>query len=184
MVLPSNIPKAMTLSVAKGETVANTIAQVREFRFRAPPTTRTSKRPSPPVTATSGSAPAYRWTHPSRRDGITAGTLYVEIDNLYSAYDASSEVDALLPDIESALEVLDNTQKQIGPANHLPVRVCSIVGDVLGDYIYHHKTLERLFYEAGAVGDVPPGNCIVKCQSWLRRMHTRRSQTPPRSLAR
>jgi hypothetical protein len=49
--------------------------------------------------------------------------------------------------------------------------VCSIVGDVLGGYTFHHKTLERLFYEAGAAGDVPPRNCVVKCQSWLKRMH-------------
>ena len=54
----------------------------------------------------------------------------------------------------------------------LPVPVCSIVGDVLGSLIYHHKTLEGLFYQAGAVGEVPPGNCVVKCQTWLKRMHT------------
>jgi hypothetical protein len=56
-------------------------------------------------------------------------------------------------------------------AKPLPVPVCSIVGDVLGSYHYHHVTLERLFYEARAVGQVPPGNCVVKCQSWLKRMH-------------
>jgi len=53
----------------------------------------------------------------------------------------------------------------------LPVPVCSIVGDVLGLFIYSHKRLEALFYEAGAVGDVPPGNCVEKCQNWLKRMH-------------
>jgi hypothetical protein len=57
-------------------------------------------------------------------------------------------------------------------ANPLPVPVCSIVGDVLGSFIYSHRTLDRLFREAGAVGDVPPGNCVLKCQSWLKRMHT------------
>jgi hypothetical protein len=54
----------------------------------------------------------------------------------------------------------------------LPIPVCSIVGDVLGSFFYHHKTLESMFYQAGAVGDVPEGNCVVKCQSWLKRMHT------------
>ncbi len=54
----------------------------------------------------------------------------------------------------------------------LPVPVCSIVGDVLGNFIGYHKPLERLFYEAGAAGDVPSGNCVNKCQSWLKRMHT------------
>lgn len=173
MVLPSNIPKAMTLSVAKREMVANTIAQVRKFRFCGP-----SDDPDEQTAVTAGYRhlviQLQRIAGPILPEETVSrlNALNVEIDNLYSAYDASSEVDALLPDIESALEVLDNTQKQIGPANHLPVPVCSIVGDVLGNFIYHHKTLERLFYQAGAVGEVPPGNCIVKCQSWLRRMHT------------
>jgi hypothetical protein len=57
-------------------------------------------------------------------------------------------------------------------AKPLPVPVCSIVGDVLGTLIYHHKTLEALFYAAGATGEVPEGNCVTKCQSWLKRMHT------------
>lgn len=56
-------------------------------------------------------------------------------------------------------------------AKPLPVPVCSIVGNVLGRYIYSHRALESLFYEAGAVGDVPPGNCVEKCQRWLKRMH-------------
>jgi len=56
-------------------------------------------------------------------------------------------------------------------AKPLPVPVCSIVGDVLGGYHYSHKSLERLFYEGGASGEVPPGNCVVKCQSWLKRLH-------------
>jgi len=29
-----------------------------------------------------------------------------------------------------------------------------------------------LLYEVGASGDVPPGNCVVKCQTCLRRRHT------------
>jgi len=57
-------------------------------------------------------------------------------------------------------------------AKPLPIPVCSVVGDVLGGFFYHHKTLEALFYQAGAVGEVPPGNCVVKCQTWLKRMHT------------
>jgi len=56
-------------------------------------------------------------------------------------------------------------------AKPLPVPVCSTVGDVLGTLIYHHRTLETLFYEAGAAGEVPEGNCVTKCQSWLKRMH-------------
>lgn len=57
-------------------------------------------------------------------------------------------------------------------AKSLPIPVCAVVGEVLGGFIYHHKTLESLFYQAGAVGEAPPGNCVVKCQTWLKRMHT------------
>lgn len=57
-------------------------------------------------------------------------------------------------------------------AKPLPVPVCSIVGDVLGSFVFHHNILNALFYGAGAEGDVPEGNCVVKCQTWLKRMHT------------
>jgi hypothetical protein len=57
------------------------------------------------------------------------------------------------------------------PSKSLPVPICVIVGDVLGNYVFHHKTLEALFYGAGAGGAVPDGNCVTKCQSWLKRMH-------------
>jgi hypothetical protein len=53
----------------------------------------------------------------------------------------------------------------------IPVPVCAIVGDVLGRYVYSHKDIDRLFYEAGAAGPTPEGGCVVKCQSWLKRMH-------------
>src|ERR1700756_1379939 len=56
-------------------------------------------------------------------------------------------------------------------AKPLPTPVCSIVGDVLGSFVYNHRRLDALFYEAGAVGDVPEGNCVEKCQNWLKRMH-------------
>jgi hypothetical protein len=55
-------------------------------------------------------------------------------------------------------------------AKPLPIPVCSIVGGVLGGFVAYHQPLERLFYEAGAAGEVPPGNCIIKCQSWLNRL--------------
>jgi len=173
MAIQSSIQRATTLSVAKREMIVNTIAQVRKFRFCGP-----SDDPDEQTAVTAGyrhlviqlqrlAAPILPEDAASRLNALD-----VEIDNLYSAYDASSEVDALLPDIESALETLDNTQKQITLAKQLPVPVCSIVGDVVGNFIYHHRTLEGLFYQAGAVGEVPPGNCVDKCQSWLRRMHT------------
>ena len=81
---------------------------------------------------------------------------------------------AILPDIKAALETaVDAAEgRTTSNARALPVPVCSIVGAVLGAFIYSHKKLEQLFYQAGAAGDPPPGNCVVKCQTWLKRMHT------------
>jgi hypothetical protein len=54
----------------------------------------------------------------------------------------------------------------------LPLAVCNIVGNEIGSYYYSHRVLEKLFYQAGAIGQVPEGSCVGKCQSWLRRMQT------------
>ncbi len=56
-------------------------------------------------------------------------------------------------------------------AKQLPVPVCSIIGGVIGGHGYSHQALEKMFYEAGAEGEAPPGNRIEKCQTWLKRMH-------------
>ncbi len=50
--------------------------------------------------------------------------------------------------------------------------VAIVVGDVVGGYYYHHTTLERLFAESGAPGDVPQGNCVEKSVAWLKRVAT------------
>ena len=103
-------------------------------------------------------------------------SLGVEVDNLYSAFDAHSEIEALILDIEEALASCTSSNGPLPAAGieyrELPAPVCSIVGEVLGSAVYHHKTLERMFYEGGAEGEVPEGNCVVKCQTWLKRMHT------------
>lgn len=92
-----------------------------------------------------GSRKIFSQTAASRLNSID-----VEVNNVYSAYEAKAEWDSLLPDIEAALELLDDTGER--PINSsttkpapLPVPVCSTVGNVLGSYHYHHKTLERLF---------------------------------------
>jgi hypothetical protein len=158
-----------TLSTAKREIISTTIAQIRKFRFCGP-----SDDPDEQTAVTAGYRhlviQLQRLAGPILPDDVASqlNALDVEIDNLYSAYDASSEVNALLPDIESALEALDNPQKQMTPVKPLPVPVSSIVGSVLGRFVYHHKSLESLFYQAGAIGEVPPGNCVIKCQDWLK----------------
>jgi hypothetical protein len=53
--------------------------------------------------------------------------------------------------------------------NKIPYAVCAVVADVIGKYYYNHTQLNTLFYEAGAPGDVPGGNCIDKCTYWLKR---------------
>jgi hypothetical protein len=167
--------KALPMSTSKRELIAKAIEDARNFRFCGP-----SDDPDEQTAVTLGfrhlviqlkrlAGPLLPETAVSRLNAID-----VEINNLYSAFEANAELDALLPDIESALEHLDEAEER--PMNiavkPLPVPVCSIVGDVLGSLIYHHKTLESLFYQAGAVGEVPAGNCVVKCQTWLKRMHT------------
>lgn len=43
------------------------------------------------------------------------------------------------------------------------------VSDVLGNWYYSHTKLNTLFGEVGFPGEPPEGNCIKKCQSWLKR---------------
>lgn len=47
--------------------------------------------------------------------------------------------------------------------------VIAVVGEVLGLHYYNHSRLNTLFTEHGAPGDPPPGNCVQKCQDWLKR---------------
>lgn len=51
----------------------------------------------------------------------------------------------------------------------IPNPVAVVVGDIIGGYYYNHGRLNRLFYEKGAPGDPPEGNCRVKCEAWLKR---------------
>jgi len=54
-------------------------------------------------------------------------------------------------------------------ANQIPNSVIGAVSDVLAEYYYSHRTLNSLFMESGAPGDVPEGNCQTKCSRWLKR---------------
>lgn len=51
----------------------------------------------------------------------------------------------------------------------LPRPIATVVGSILGSYYYHHRTIEALFYECGASGDPPEGNCENKITHWLLR---------------
>jgi hypothetical protein len=159
----------------KRELITNAMEAAQQFRFCGP-----SDDPDEQTAVTVGfrhliiqlqrlASPILPVPAASRLNAID-----VEVDNVYSAFEAKAELDALVPDIEGALKIFSEAKNEsMTPvtAKPLPIPVCSIVGDVLGNFTYHHKTLERLFYQAGAAGEVPPGNCVVKCQEWLKRMH-------------
>ena len=52
---------------------------------------------------------------------------------------------------------------------NIPNPVIVVVADVLGSHYFNHTRLNVLFAEAGAPGDPPGGNCVSKCDQWLRR---------------
>jgi hypothetical protein len=163
------------VNLGKKEMVLSLIEQARKFRFCGP-----SDDPDEQRAVTIGyrdlTTKLKRLAGPmlSKDAATRLNAINVEFNDLYSAFDASSELEALFPDIEAALAHLDedSAPKPGNAPNPLPVPVCVIVGKVIGSYIYNHRVLERMFYEAGARGEVPEGNCVTKCQSWLRRLHT------------
>jgi hypothetical protein len=93
----------------KREIIEDTISSIRKFRFCGP-----SDDPDEQTAVTSGfrhlTIQLQRLAGPllSSEPAARLASIQVEIDNLYSAYDASSELDALLPDIEEALEAEKN----------------------------------------------------------------------------
>lgn len=56
-----------------------------------------------------------------------------------------------------------------GEKHKIPNAVCAVVAEVIGQHYYSHTRLNTMFYEAGALGEPPIGNCVDKCTSWLKR---------------
>jgi hypothetical protein len=97
------------MATTKKEIIANLIEQAQSFRFCGP-----GDDPDEQTAVTSG----YRYLvvqfkrlagpllpeEPASR----LNSIQVEINDLYSAYDAKAELDALIPDIEAALEFADD----------------------------------------------------------------------------
>ena len=50
-----------------------------------------------------------------------------------------------------------------------PKPLATVIGEVVGEHYYHHQTIETLFYESGASGEVPEGSCVKKVIGWLIR---------------
>lgn len=97
------------MAANKKERVASLIEQANNFRFCGP-----SDDPDEQTSVTSGyrylvvqfkrlAGPILPEEAASRLNSIN-----VEIEDLYSAYDAKAELDALIPDIEAALEYADD----------------------------------------------------------------------------
>lgn len=63
------------------------------------------------------------------------------------------------------------SDKQLGRIGHnsIPSSVIGVVSLVIADYYYSHSNLNSLFMSAGAPGDAPEGNCVQKCNDWLKR---------------
>jgi hypothetical protein len=103
------------MATTKREIVADLILQAQSFRFCGP-----SDDPDKQTAVTSGyrylvvqfkrlAGPMLPEEQASRLNSIN-----VEIDDLYSAYDAKAELDALIPDIETVLEFADNIGASAG----------------------------------------------------------------------
>jgi hypothetical protein len=97
------------MKATKKERIASLIEQAHDFRFCGP-----SDDPDEQTSVTSGyrylvvqfkrlAGPILPEEAASRLNSIN-----VEIDDLYSAYDAKAELDALIPDIEAVLEYTDD----------------------------------------------------------------------------
>lgn len=100
----------------------------------------------------------------SRASAARLNRVHVDMHDIFSVYTARAEIDALLPEIEDAL---DQTEREPTLAERIPQPVCVVVGDVLGGFYFNHRELETLFLEHGAPAAVPPGNCVEKVTRWL-----------------
>lgn len=97
------------MTTSKRERIVDLIEQAERFRFCGP-----SDDPEEQTSVTSGYR--YLMTQFKRLVGpilpeepaSRLNSINVEIDNLYSVYDAKAEFDALIPDIEAALEFADD----------------------------------------------------------------------------
>jgi len=78
------------------------------------------------------------------------------------------------PAVGSASEGPQLETDSVAAWMEIPDSVIYVVGDVLGNWYYSHTKLNTLFGSSGFPGDPPEGNCVTKCQEWMRRAN----QTP------
>lgn len=103
------------MATSKKEVITNLIESARRFRFCGP-----SDDPDEQTAVTVGYRHLVvqfkRLVSPILPEDAASrlNAIDVEVDNLYSAFDANAELDALLPDIEDALELLDEAGMRAG----------------------------------------------------------------------
>jgi hypothetical protein len=112
----------MEVNRKKKELVCGLVESARKFRFCGP-----SDDPDEITSVTAGfrhlviqfQRLAAPMLSPPDQEGLER--INVVIDDLYSAYDAHSEIEALLPDIEAALEMLDDGKSELSamPSNEV-----------------------------------------------------------------
>jgi hypothetical protein len=66
--------------------------------------------------------------------------------------------------------------------NAIPNTVVAVVADVVGKHYNRHKTLDSIFEQAGAPGEPPEGNCVLKCKAWMMRTNTTPGTDPMKVL--
>jgi hypothetical protein len=74
--------------------------------------------------------------------------------------------------IEKTKRVKQGTLMNSIKKANIPPPVIAVVGEVIGNYYYSHSRLNTLFLEIGAPGEPPEGNCVRKCQRWLKRCNS------------
>lgn len=57
-------------------------------------------------------------------------------------------------------------------SNQIPNPVAKAVSVILASHYYSHRVIDNLFQEKGAIGDIPPGNLVEKCTTWLKRANS------------
>lgn len=170
-----------TAASKKREIIGDLIGQVRNFRFCGP-----SDDPDEQTAVTSGfryiviqfkrlAAPILPSPFAQRLEDID-----LEINDLYSAYDAKAELDALLPEIEASLDRLDDDFPQINGSKliaesrlaelrSLPkttfdfrklVRLCEEINSAYGSQCYFATAM----LIRGLLDHVPP---VLGCKTFV-----------------
>lgn len=95
---------------------------------------------------------------------------YVDGDRTLTLLDKTPTATAFTPSsILSSTAMSSSSTGDASAKPRIPNPVAAVVGEVLGSHYYSHQRLNTLFAEHGAPGEPPDGNCVEKCERWLKR---------------